>query len=56
VAGRGQSSAVRWEEAMSDKTHMNGGGGSYDGVVVTKHPNKTGRPEAEGVEGRPLTK
>jgi RNA-directed DNA polymerase len=41
---------------MSYKTQMNGDGESYDGVVLTKHPNKTGRPEAEGVEGRPLTK
>ncbi len=41
---------------MSYKTQMNGGGESYSGVVLAKHPNKTGRPEAEGVEGRPLTK
>jgi RNA-directed DNA polymerase len=41
---------------MSYKTQMNGGGESYNGVVPTKHPNKTGRPAAEGVEGRPLTK
>src|SRR6267154_2660151 len=51
-----QSSTVRWEKAMSYKTQMNGGGESYSGVVLAKHPNKTGRPEAEGVEGRPLTK
>lgn len=41
---------------MSYKTQMNGGGESYNGVILAKHPNKTGRPEAEGVEGRPLTK
>jgi RNA-directed DNA polymerase len=41
---------------MSSKTQMNGGGESYSGVVLAKHPNKTGKPEAEGVEGRPLTK
>ena len=41
---------------MSDKTHMHGGGESYSGVVPTKQPNKGGRPPAEVVEGRPLTK
>ena len=41
---------------MSDKTHMHGGGESYSGVVPTKQPNKDGRPSAEVVEGRPLTK
>jgi hypothetical protein len=56
VAGRGQSSAVRLEKAMSYKTQMNCGGESYHGVVLTKHPNQTGRPASGGVEGRPLTK
>ena len=41
---------------MSSKSHMHGSGESYSGVVLTKHPNKSGRPLAEGVEGRPLTK
>ena len=41
---------------MSHKTHMHGGGESYSGVVPAKQPNKSGRPPAEVVEGRPLTK
>ena len=41
---------------MSDKSHMHGGGESYSGVVPAKQPNKGGRPPAEVVEGRPLTK
>jgi len=41
---------------MSSKSHMHGSGESYSGVGLTKHPNKSGRPLAEGVEGRPLTK
>ena len=41
---------------MSSKTHMHGGGESYSGVVPAKQPNKGGRPSAEVVEGRPLTK
>ena len=41
---------------MSHKTHMHGGGESYGGVVHAKQPNKSGRPPAEAVEGRPLTK
>jgi hypothetical protein len=41
---------------MSYKAHMHGGGESYSGVVPTKQPNKGGRPSAEVVEGRPLTK
>jgi hypothetical protein len=35
---------------------MNGGEESSDGIVLTKRPNKTGKPEAEGVEGRPSAK
>ena len=45
-----------WENAMSDKSHMHGGGESYSGVVPAKQPNKSGQPPAEVVEGRPLTK
>ena len=41
---------------MSDKAHMHGDGESYSGVVPTKQPNKSGKPPAEAVEGRPLTK
>src|SRR5436190_768602 len=41
---------------MSSKTHMHDGGESYSGVVPAKQPNKGGRPSAEVVEGRPLTK
>jgi RNA-directed DNA polymerase len=41
---------------MSHKSHMHGSGESYSGVVPTKQPNKSGRPQAEVVEERPLTK
>jgi len=41
---------------MSHKAHMHGGGESYGGVVPAKQPNKSGRPPAEAVEGRTLTK
>ena len=41
---------------MSSKSHMNGSGESYNGIVPAKLPNKRGEPRAEGVEGRPLTK
>src|SRR5450755_1727867 len=41
---------------MSHKAHMHGGGESYSGVVPAKQPNKSGRPPAEVVEERPLTK
>ena len=40
---------------MSYKAHMNGGGKSYSGVIPAKQLNKSGRPPAEVVEGRPLT-
>ena len=48
--------AGRVENAMSDKSTMHGGGESYSGVVPAKQPNKSGRPQAEDVEGRPLAK
>ena len=35
---------------------MHGSGESYSGVVPAKQPNKSGRPLAEVVEGRALTK
>jgi hypothetical protein len=41
---------------MSYKTHMHGDGESYSGIVPAKQPNKSGRPPAEVVEGRTLTK
>jgi len=41
---------------MSYKTHMHGGGESYSGVLPAKQPNKSGKPPAEVVEERPLTK
>ena len=41
---------------MSYKSHMYGGGESYGGVVPAKQPNKSGKPPAEAVEGRLLTK
>ncbi len=41
---------------MSSTSHTHGGGESYSGIVPAKHPNKSGEPLAEGVEGRPLTK
>jgi RNA-directed DNA polymerase len=41
---------------MSYKAHMNGDGESYSGVIPAKQLNKSGRPPAEAVEGRPLTK
>jgi len=41
---------------MSYKTHMHGGGESYSGIPPAKQPNQSGRPPAEVVEGRTLTK
>ena len=41
---------------MSYKTHMNGDGESYSGVVPTKQPNEGGGLPKEVVEGRLLTK
>ena len=46
----------RWEKAMSYKSYTHGGRESYSGVVPAKQPNKGGRPPAEAVEGRTLTK
>ena len=39
---------------MSDKSTMHGGGESCSGVVPAKQPNKSGKPQAEVVEERPL--
>src|ERR1051325_9569617 len=41
---------------MSDKTYMHDNRESYSGVLPTKRPNKSGKPPAEAVEGRLLTK
>jgi RNA-directed DNA polymerase len=41
---------------MSDESLMHGDGESYSGIIPAKQPNKSGRPPAEVVEGRPLTK
>ncbi|MGO9258895.1 MAG: hypothetical protein ACLQU1_21625 [Bryobacteraceae bacterium] len=41
---------------MSHKSTMHGGGESYSGVVPAKQPNKSGKPQAEVVEERPLAK
>ena len=41
---------------MSNKTHMHDNGESYSGLVPVKPSNKSGRPPAETVEGRTLTK
>jgi len=41
---------------MSDKTHVHGDGESHSNIVPTKQPNKSGKPLAEAVEGRTLTK
>ena len=41
---------------MSYKTHMHDDGESFSGIVPAKQPNKSGRPPAEVVEGRTLTK
>jgi RNA-directed DNA polymerase len=35
---------------------MHDSGESYCGIVPAKQPNKSGRPPAEAVEGRPMTK
>jgi RNA-directed DNA polymerase len=41
---------------MSDKTHVHGDGESHSNIVPAKQPNKSGKPLAEAVEGRTLTK
>ena len=48
--------ADRRENAMSDKSLMHGGEESYSGILAAKQPNKSGKPPAEVVEGRLLTK
>jgi hypothetical protein len=41
---------------MSGNAHVNGGGGSHNGVVLTKRSNESQGGRKEIVEGRPLTK
>jgi RNA-directed DNA polymerase len=41
---------------MSHKSLVHGSGESNSGIVPAKQPNKDGKPSAEVVEGRPLTK
>jgi RNA-directed DNA polymerase len=48
--------AGRLEKAMSPKSNMHGGGESDVRVVPTKGPNQSGKPPAEGAEGRRATK
>src|SRR6266446_5536693 len=48
--------AGRWAKATSRKAHAHVSEESDSGVVPVKRLNKAGRPAAEGVEGRPLTK
>ncbi len=54
VAAR-KKEAGRRENAMSGKSLMDGGEGSYSGIVPTRQPNQSERSPAEVVEGRPLT-
>ncbi len=41
---------------MSHKSLVHGSGESNSGIVPAKQPNQDGKPSAEAVEGRPLTK
>ena len=43
-------------EVQGRNPMMNGHGKSHSPIVPTKPPNKTGKPAAEGVEGRGLAK
>jgi RNA-directed DNA polymerase len=47
-----QQSTGRLEKVTSHTPSMNVGGESDGRVVPTKHPNKGGKPPAEGMEGR----
>lgn len=50
------SAAGRWAKATSQKAHVYVSEGSDSGVIPVKRSNNNGKPLAEGVEGRPLTK
>jgi len=50
------SSAGRRAKATSHKAHVQVSEGSDSGVIPVKCSNNNGKPLAEGVEGRPLTK
>src|SRR5262249_46499629 len=54
--GRGGQRARGWEKATSYKTDKHDTGESYGGIVTGKRAKKRGRPPAEMVEGRTLTK
>src|SRR5258708_19253748 len=50
------SAAGRWGKAKNQKAHVDVCEGSDSGVIPVKRSNNNGKPLAEGVEGRPLTK
>src|SRR5450755_3031986 len=50
------SAAGRWAKATNQKAHVHVSEGSDIGVIPVKRSNNNGKPLAEGVEGRPLTK
>jgi len=50
------SAAGRWAKATNQKAHVHVSEGSDSGVIPVKRSNNNGKPLAEGVEGRPLTK
>ena len=50
------SAAGRWAKATNQKAHGHVSEGSDSGVIPVKRSNNNGKPLAEGVEGRPLTK
>ena len=56
MAARREDPTGRRENAISGKSLMYGDGESYNGIVPTKQPNKSGEPPAEVAEGRPWTK
>jgi len=51
-----QIAAGRLEKALSQKSNMHVGGESDGCVLPSKCPNKSGKPLAEGMEGRQPTK
>jgi RNA-directed DNA polymerase len=52
----GKPAAGRWAKVTNHKAYVDVSEGSDSGVIPVKRPNNNGRPLAEGVEGRPLTK
>ncbi len=51
-----KAAAGRWAKATNRKAHVHVSEGSDSGVIPVKRSNNNGKPFAEGVEGRPLTK